>query len=443
MEFEYEGLDLIKEYLSIQDLNDMQKTFIAAQREHQNIQLLSPTGSGKTLAFLLSILEHIDRDNKTTQALIIAPSRELAQQIDQVFRTLRTGLKLTTCYGGHKREIEENNLIEPPYIIIGTPGRLCDHIRRGNITVDTIKSIVYDEFDKTLEAGFLEEIQFIFDSLPNVERKFLTSATDAIDIPEFLGFENSHLVSYLTDEIEEKKALDIVFVKSKDEEKATTIVKLVCQLGNRPTIIFCNQRDSVSLVAQKIKSLGIPCEHYHGQMEQRDRDAALVKFRNGTANVLVTTDIAARGLDIPFIRYIIHYNLPYTEDSFIHRNGRTARMEASGTAILLLGPEEYLPEFVKSAPISELEVADNYELPDKPKWLTLYMPLGKKNKISKGDIAGFMTNQGELRAEDVGLIEVKDFFSFIAIRRTKATHVIHITKNARIKNKKAKLEIAK
>lgn len=443
MQFEYEGLDLILDYLSIESLNEMQQAFITAHRQNNFVQLLSPTGSGKTLAFLLAALENIDRSNKTTQVMIVAPSRELAQQIDQVFRSLRTGLKLTTCYGGHKREIEENNLIEPPFVIIGTPGRLCDHIRRGNITVDTIHTIILDEFDKTLEAGFQEEVQFLYESLQNLERKLLTSATDAIDIPEFLGFENSERVSFISDEIIEKKALDVFYVQNGDEDKSTTIVKLICQLGNRPTIIFCNQRDSVSIVASKIKDLGIPCEFYHGQMEQRDRDAALVKFRNGTTNLLITTDIAARGLDIPFIRYIIHYNLPYTEDSFVHRNGRTARMDASGTAILVLGPKEYVPDFLADQDIPKLEVADQYEIPDKPKWVTLFMPLGKKNKISKGDIAGFMTNQGELRAEEIGLIEVKDFFSFIAIRRTKATHLIHITKNARIKNKLAKLAIAK
>lgn len=443
MAFEYNGLADILTYINIDALNEMQEAFISAHRDNANTLLLSPTGSGKTLAFLLAVLENIDRSKKTTQAVIITPSRELAQQIDQVFRSLRTGLKLTTCYGGHKREIEENNLIEAPYIIIGTPGRLCDHLRRGNIKAETIQTIIFDEFDKTLEAGFQEEVQFIYESLPNLKARILTSATTAIAVPEFLNFDNAATISYLNEETVQQKALELFQARSTDEDKSTTIVKLICQLGNRPTIIFCNQKDTVEIVAQQIKSMGIPCEFYHGQMEQRNRDAALVKFRNGTTNVLVTTDIAARGLDIPFIRYIIHYNIPYTEDSFVHRNGRTARMEASGAAILLLGKKDFLPDYVAGLEIAELEIQDSFEIPDKPKWVTVFMPLGKKNKISKGDIAGFLTNQGELRAEEIGLIEVKDFFSFIAIRRTKATHLIHITKNARIKNKLAKLEIAK
>lgn len=444
MEFEYKGLERILEYLEISDLNDMQKACITACRTHPNVQLLSPTGSGKTLAFLLSLLERLDAGNTaTTQAMIIVPSRELAQQIDQVFRSLRTGLKLTLCYGGHKREIEDNNLIQPPAVIIGTPGRLGDHIRRNNITTASIHTLILDEFDKALEAGFQEEVQFITDSLTAVQQRILTSATTAVPVPEFLNFDPSVTITFLPEAPGEKQALDLKYVVSEDTLKAQTIVKLICHLGSRPTIIFCNQRDSVELVSQAIKDLGIPCVYYHGQMEQRDRDAALCKFRNGTSLILVTTDIAARGLDIPHIRYIIHYNLPPNEESFIHRNGRTARMEASGTAILVLSPKEYLPPYTADSDIEKITLADDYTLPDKPKWVTLYMPLGKKNKISKGDIAGFLINQGKMRAEDIGIIEVKDFSAFIAVRRTKATHLIHETREARIKNKKAKLEFAK
>lgn len=444
MNFDYKDLEKYISILDIEDFNPMQKACIEACRSHNNVKLLSPTGSGKTLAFLLSILEKIDFQNTlTTQAMIIVPSRELAQQIDQVFRSLRTGLKLTLCYGGHKREIEENNLIQPPAVIIGTPGRLCDHIRRGNITTESIHTLVLDEFDKTLEAGFQEEVQFITEHLLNVANIMLTSATTAVEAPDFLNFTDAQIVDFLPTEPQEENKLTLEYLVSKDEQKAETIVKLICSLNSRPSIIFCNQRDSVELVAANIRELGIPCEFYHGQMEQRDRDAALCKFRNGTSLILVTTDIAARGLDIPFIRYIIHYNIPINQESFIHRNGRTARMEASGTAILVLSPQEYLPEYIDKDEIEEIILGDHYTLPEKPKWVTLYMPLGKKDKISKGDIAGFLIQQGQLKSDDLGIIELKDFSAFIAVRRTKASHLLHTLKNARIKNKKPKLEFAK
>src|SRR5690606_28491020 len=247
------------------------------------------------------------------------------------------------------------------------------------------------------------------DNLKHIEKRMLTSATHALELPDFIEMQDATMIDFLP-ENEVKKALEIKSVYAKDDEdKVDTLFKLICHLGNRPTIVFCNQRDSVEIISDMLREKGIPCEFYHGQMEQRDRDAALCKFRNGTVNVLITTDLAARGLDIPFIRYIIHYNLPATEDSFIHRNGRTARMDASGTAILILSPEEYLPAFIDKKEITSIQLENEYELPEKPKWVTIFMPLGKKNKISKGDIAGFMTNQGQLRAEDVGIIDVKDF----------------------------------
>jgi superfamily II DNA/RNA helicase len=177
-------------------------------------------------------------------------------------------------------------------------------------------------------------------------------------------------------------------------------------------------------------------------MEQRDRDTALCKFRNGSSNVLVTTDLAARGLDIPNIRYIIHYQLPNTQESFTHRNGRTARMEASGTAILILAPHERLPEYITPEPAT-ITLNLPAVLPQKPVWTTLFIGAGKKDKVNKVDIVGFLTNKGQLKKEDIGLIEVKDFFSFVAVRKSQASHTLQMIKPEKIKNKKVKIDVAK
>lgn len=427
--------------MDFEALNEMQENAIAAAEEHENVVLLSATGSGKTLAFLIPILQRIDTTQKTTRAMIVVPSRELAMQIEKVFKQMRTGLKITCCYGGHKREIEENNLIEAPYVIVGTPGRLCDHIRRGSIRTADIQTLVLDEFDKTLELGFQEEVQFIVDSLPNIEKRMLTSATAAIEIPEFAGIHDPKELNYLTED-NTPEALAIKKVLSPDRDKSKTIFDLICYLGNRPTIIFCNHRESVERTSQLLWEKGIINEYYHGAMEQRDRDAALCKFRNGSTSLLVTTDLAARGLDIPNIRYIIHYHLPLTEDSYTHRNGRTARMEASGTAILLLGPDEKMPDYI-SEDVEAIELQGPYEIPEKPKWVTVFIPLGKKDKVNKIDVVGFLSNVGGLKKEDIGLIEVKDYSAFVAIRKSKASHTYTLIKEARIKGKKAKPEIIK
>lgn len=441
MSFSFRLSDILS-VLGFESLNQMQQEAIEAAEQYKNVKLLSATGSGKTLAFLIPILKSLDTSVKSTQALIVVPSRELAMQIEKVFKSMRTGIKITCCYGGHKREIEENELVEAPYIIVGTPGRLGDHIRRQNIDTSGISYLVFDEFDKTLEAGFQEEIQFITDHLPNVERRMLTSATAAVEVPDFIGLSEPKVLSYITDD-NKPEALSIQQLKSDDKDKAQTLVNLVCQLGARPMIIFCNHRESVERLSYHLWQRGITNEYYHGAMEQRERDAALSKFRNGSTFILVTTDLAARGLDIPHIRYIIHYHLPVSEDAYTHRNGRTARMEASGTAILLIGPEEHLPDYLSGETIPELSLQPPFEIPEKPKWVTLYIPLGKKDKVNKIDVVGFLSNVGELKKEDIGIIESKDYHTFVGIRKTKAAHAYTLIKEARIKGKKAKPEIVK
>ncbi len=427
--------------LNIDSLNKMQLDAIEAIEKNDNVILLSSTGSGKTLAFLIPVLQKLDVDNKKTQAMIIVPSRELALQIEQVFRSLGTDLKITCCYGGHLRETEENNLVQPPAILVGTPGRIADHIRRGNITTDTIETLVLDEFDKSLESGFWEEIRFIVESLPSIKKRILTSATEAVDVPDFIGLTSPERLNYLSGSDKETQLI-IKTILSPEKDKSDTLFKLICSIGNKSLIVFCNHRESVERTSDLLTQKGIVNEFYHGAMEQQERDSALCKFRNGTVNVLVTTDLASRGLDIPNIKYIIHYHLPATEEVFIHRNGRTARMDAGGTCILILSAEEKLPPYIKEN-VEQIQLPENLSLPEKPKWSTLFIAAGKKDKVNKIDVVGFLSNKGQLKKDDIGLIEVKDFFSFVAIRKLKVSNVLQLIKNEKIKNKKVKIEVAK
>ncbi len=427
--------------LNITAFNEMQLASIEANKTGSDIVLLSDTGSGKTLAFLVPLLSQLQASNKKTQAIVIVPSRELAMQIEKVFKSLGSGFKVTCCYGGHLRETEENNLIEPPVLLIGTPGRLADHIRRGNITTDSIETLILDEFDKSLEAGFEEEMAFIIGSLPNIKKRILTSATQAVAVPAFVGLKDEQVLNFLTDEEASPEKLAYKVVNSTDKDKLESLFKLICYLGNRSTVVFCNHRESVERVSEYLTGQTITNVFYHGSMEQQERDSALCKFRNGTSNILVTTDLAARGLDIPNIRYIVHYHLPHTEDSFIHRNGRTARMDASGTVILVVGPDEKVPGY---APETEnIDLPETAILPEKPKWSTIFVAAGKKDKVNKIDIVGFLSNKANLKKEDIGLIEVKDFFSFVAVKKIKMNETLRLIKNEKIKNKKVKIDIAK
>lgn len=428
--------------LQIKELNAMQEEVLTQCETHTQLMLLAATGSGKTLGFLLPVWQHHVPEQRGTQAMIVAPSRELALQIGEVFSKMSTGLKLTLCYGGHKREIEENNLLEAPFLIIGTPGRICDHLRRGNIDPTGIHTLVLDEFDKSLEEGFLDEMQFITHSLKAVKYRILTSATEAVDLPDFLGMQEVHRMDYLDRTGRTEEQLSHYKVQSSEKDKLPALVQLLCEVGSRPTIVFCNHRDAVERVHEYLRAQGIYSVFYHGGMEQFERDAALCKFRNGTSLILVTTDLAARGLDIAHVRHIIHYHLPLSEEIYTHRNGRTARMDKSGNTYVLYGPEEELPAYIEETCTSLLP-RDNQPLPDKPDWATLFVAAGKKDKINKIDILGFLTQKGDLRMEDVGLIEVKDFSSFVAIRRGRMNHLLGLIKDQKIKGKRVKMAVAK
>ena len=427
-------------HLRIKALNAMQEASLEANASDNDVVLLADTGSGKTLAFLLPVAQLLDKTKPVCQALIVVSTRELALQIEQVFRNMGTGFKITCCYGGHLRETEENNLKQAPALIVGTPGRLADHLRRGNIVTSDIETLVLDEFDKSLEQGFEAEMSFIIASLPALKKRILTSATEAVEIPDFVGLKDPVELNFLTGK--KSEALAVQVVRSDDADKSTTLFHLICTLGNRSTIVFCNQREFVEQVSHFLKDKGIPNVFYHGAMEQDERDIALCKFRNGTSNLLVTTDLAARGLDIPNIRYIIHFQLPSSQEAYIHRNGRTARMDASGTAILILAPHETVPPYIEPTP-TEMELSANAPMPDKPNWTTFYISAGKKNKVNKIDIVGFLTNKGRLKKDDIGLIEVKDFISFVAIRKANAGAALQLIKDERIKNKKVKIDIAR
>ena len=433
-------IDKMLSLLRIDELNELQSKALETAQQDGDLVLLSDTGSGKTLAFLLPLLALMDDQAAGTQALVIVPSRELAIQIERVFKTMGTGLKVTCCYGGHLRETEENNLIEAPALIVGTPGRIADHIRRNNIHPEGIRTLVLDEFDKSLESGFEAEMAFIIGSLRSLQKRILTSATAAVEIPDFVGLGTVQTLNFLSGEKTERLTLQQVF--SPDNDKIDTLFRLLCRIGDRSAVVFCNHRESVERTSSLLRDKGIVSVFYHGAMEQQERDSALAKFRNGSSDVLVTTDLASRGLDVPNIRYIIHYHLPPTPEVFIHRNGRTARMDASGTAIIILSPEETLPYYIQEEP-ETIELPATATLPAKPKWTTLYISAGKKDKVNKVDVVGFFTHKGQMKKEDIGLIEVKDFFTYVALRKSTVTHVLQLIKDEKLKNKKLKIDVAK
>ena len=236
--------------------------------------------------------------------------------------------------------------------------------------------------------------------------------------------------------------LNLQQVLSPQKDKLDTLYRLLCSVAHKQTLVFVNYRESVDRVASFLKSKKFPCEAFHGGMEQPDRERALYKFRNGSSPVLVSTDLAARGLDIPGIENVIHYHLPVNEEAFTHRNGRTARWDATGSSYLLLHAEETLPAYIPQD-ISVFDLPEETPKPVKARWTTLYIGKGKKDKLNKVDIVGFLYKKGGLSREDVGQVDVKDHYAFVAIRRSKAKQVLSLVQGEKIKGLKTLIEEAK
>lgn len=429
--------------LKIETLNPMQEAAIDAWKEGKDLILLSPTGSGKTLAYLLPLLETLKPDVKGVQAVVLVPSRELALQIDQVFKSMNTPYKAMSCYGG-RPAMEEHRTMKgmEPSIIIGTPGRMNDHLSKQNFDASTVKTLVIDEFDKCLEFGFQEEMATVIGQLPKLERRYLLSATESEEIPQFTGMNRTTRLNFLDTEEELSERIHIYKVMSPIKDKLETLYKLLCTLGSESTLVFCNHRESVDRVGKYLQSQKLPCGIFHGGMEQEDRERSLYKFRNGSCHVLISTDLAARGLDIPDIDHIVHYHMPIQEDGYIHRNGRTARWEAEGNSYIILHGDETLPAYVSEEP-EIFELPEQTPKPSQPEFVTLYIGKGKKDKINKIDIVGFLSKKGNLGKEEIGRIDVKDHYAFAAVSRKKVKQTLQLIRNEKIKGVKTRIEEAK
>lgn len=411
---------------------------LESSKTNPEIILHAPTGSGKTVAFLLTALAKLNKEQTSVQLLIISPTRELSIQIEDVFKKLSTGFKVNTCYGGHSMRVEENNLSVPPAVLIGTPGRLADHVRRNNIDLSEVHTLVLDEFDKSLQMGFESDMTEIIRELHALHNKYLVSATKLEVIPAFTGIKHPETIDFL---VEKSHQINYFGVNMDDSDKLGLLLELLCNLPEGKTIIFCNHREPVVEIVDFLKENGVIAVAYHGGMEQDDRERALIRFRNGSADFLVSTDLAARGLDIPAVEHVIHYQLPLKEAEFIHRSGRTGRQDADGVVFMFLDSKKNVPDFIPEH--NHYEVIPNEPLPERPKWKTIYISAGKKDKVNKVDIVGFLHKTGGLRPDEIGLITVMDYSSFVAISSEIAEEVVPELRDKKIKGKKQKIGFAR
>lgn len=431
----------ILDNLGISELNDMQKKMSEAfLHSGSDIVLLSPTGTGKTLAYLLPLVASVDKANDNVQAVVVVPGRELALQSVNVLRAMKCGVRGYACYGG-RQTMDEHREIRKlmPQIIFATPGRLNDHIDKDNISIAHVRTVVIDEFDKCLDMGFSGEMMSLMTKLRFASRHVLLSATAVDAIPQYVNISNTRMIDYRTENNDLSDRIRIHVLRSVKKDKLDTLYACLCTIGSDSAVVFVNYRDSVERVADYLCEKGFVVSAFHGGLDQKEREAALYKFSNGSANIMVCTDLASRGLDIDGIGHVIHYHLPETREACTHRNGRTARWDATGDVIFLLGPSETLPDYVTSD--DEMTLPDILPQPSKPRMATIYIGKGKKDKISRGDILGLICKKGGVDKDNVGKIDVKERYAYVAVSIDVVKQLLQKLRNEKIKGVKTIFEL--
>ena len=436
---EKELLQLVKGRMGIDSLNDIQRQALAAWKSGGgDLVLYSPTGTGKTLAFALCLLQALKPPMQQLQAVVLSPSRELVMQTAEILRLLAEGCKVTPCYGGHAVADEKASLAVTPDIIVATPGRLLDHSNRGHIDLRGTRLLVLDEMDKSLELGFEDEMRRLLKQMPRLNRRILASATVLDVVPEYVRLHNPFTLNVLDSNEQPAERIKVWQVISNSKDKLDTLRQLLLSLGCGKTIVFANYRESVERIHQSLLKCSINAGLYHGALDQQNRETVVAMLNNGSVTVLVSTDLASRGLDIDTVEHIIHYHLPVSEQAYIHRNGRTARVDATGNAYVIMAPDEQLPDWVVIDELFNMHPAKS--MPAAP-MATLYFQAGKKEKLSRGDIMGFIANNGGIPPQDIGRIDVRDHYSLVAVPRRQAKNVLKSLQTAKIKGKKVRISL--
>ena len=432
---------ILRDRMGIESLNSMQcATLDAWESGDGDLVLYSPTGSGKTLAFVLCLIHALNPPTLQLQAVVMSPSRELVLQTTEVMRKLAIGYKVTPCYGGHATADEIASLTVTPDVVIATPGRLLDLYKRGLIDLKSVRLLVLDEMDKALELGFENEMRQLLKPMGLIERRILASATVLEMVPDYVKLSHPVCLNRLSDTSQVANRIKVWQALSSKDDKLDTLRQLLLSLNGNKTIVFANYRDAAERIHGFLIEKGIDAGLYHGALGQQERECVVAMFNNGSHNVLVATDLASRGLDIDTISNVVHYHLPLSEKAYIHRNGRTARMDASGNAFVITGPSETLPEWITThEPFSLNPVGSMLSTA----MATLYFQAGRKEKINRGDILGFIANNGDVQASDIGRIDVRDHYALAAVPRGQAQDILQSLRSAKIKGKKVRISLLK
>ncbi len=333
---------------------------------------------------------------------------------------------------------ETNSLSVTPDIIVATPGRLLDHLKRGHLDLGTVSSLVLDEYDKALELGFADEMKRVCRRLTGLRLVILTSATPLAAIPEYLPAKDPQTIDFSESDTPRRR-MQVVRVESPSRDKLTTLSDLLHSLPNGRVIVFVNHRESAERIYDSLKKEHLPIGLYHGGLDQNDRENAIVQLANGSTPVLISTDLGARGLDIPELSAVVHYHMPTSPEAWTHRNGRTARQEAKGDIYVITAEGEDIPYYVTTD--RDYAPSGHSSDPIHSDTATLYFNVGKKEKISRGDIVGFLIAKGGLTASEIGVITLRDHAALVGVPRKKARELLARLSPEKIKNTRAKISL--
>ncbi|MBX2988355.1 MAG: ATP-dependent RNA helicase DbpA [Bdellovibrionaceae bacterium] len=439
--------------LGFERMTEVQAAAIPPLLEGKDLVGQSKTGSGKTLAFALPILEKIDPSRRATQALVLCPTRELCTQVAREIR--RLGRRINTLQvlivsGGQPLGPQISALQKGAHIVVGTPGRLVDLIRKGRFDAGDINTLVLDEADRMLDMGFEDDMRVILSEIPGTRQTVFFSATYPPSIQSLSGkYQNKPARITIEEPEDGKTSIQHVYFPAEQDEKPKILSILLRKRDPEAALIFCNLKASIADITQKLRHEGFSADLISGDLEQRERDEVLAKFRNGSVRFLVATDVAARGLDIAALPLVVNYDMPVDTETYVHRSGRTGRAGQSGVAISLMAAHEKskMMDIQLETPIrfepGQLGPRGQGPLEPRPADMrTIYIAGGRKDKVRPGDLLGALTGEaGGLDASDVGKIEIHDRFSYVAVAREVAESVIKKLAHGRIKGQRFMIKL--
>ena len=434
---------------NLASLGYLQMTPIQAQSlplvlDGKDLIAKAKTGSGKTAAFGLGLLAKLDVNRLAVQALVLCPTRELADQVaTEIRRLARTlpNVELVTLCGGTPTAPQSATLGFGAHIAVGTPGRILKHLEQGTLELDDLKTLVLDEADRMLDMGFGEDINRVISHAPRDRQTLLFSATYPEGIAQMSRGVQRNPVEVSVESLHEESAIEQKLYEVPAGQRLDALTWLLSHYQPGSCVVFCNTKRACNDVADHLAAKGFSALALNGDLEQRERDQVLVRFANGSATILVATDVAARGLDIKELGAVINYELTYDPEVHVHRIGRTGRAGQQGLALSLYQPNEaqrvnFIEEY-QQAPIPQGDLAGIGRdiKPIAPQMVTLSIDAGRKSKVRAGDILGALTGEGGIAGADVGKIQISEQYSYVAVKRQVASAALKRLQEGKIKGR--------